>query len=161
MAYVNAATEPPSQQASPAPVSDIAEPLPRGGYAERMSAVGNLEVSVLSKDFSASGPNTKAVDPSYSNLTVTHGPTGFIEWRVNLPMDGAWYLRGEMTAAGSRPCSLSIDGVRQNQRILAEVTGSWQSDRLQEFTYGPYICKAGEHVFRIDFTAYMPHLKVL
>lgn len=159
MACISGATGSPAVHAVPEPQSDIAEPLPSRGYSELSSPVGASGVSVLAKDFSASGPNTKAEDPSYSNLTVTHGPTGFIEWRVNLPASGAWYLRAEMTAADARPCSLSINGVRQSERILAEVTGSWLSDRLRELTYGPYMCQAGGNVFRLDFATFMPHLK--
>lgn len=120
----------------------------------------DLGVSVLSKCLVASGPTTQAVDATYSNLTVTYGSTGFIEWKVRLPTGGPWYLHARMTAEDRRPCSLSINGVRQNQPILAEVTGSWHSDRLKDFTYGPYEFRAGENVFRIDFAAYMPHLQM-
>lgn len=120
----------------------------------------SLEVSVLSKALVTSGPTTQAVDATYSNLTVTYGSTGFIEWKVSLPTGGPWYLHARMTAEDRRPCSLSINGARQNQPILAEVTGGWYSDRLQDFRYGPYEFRAGENVFRIDFAAYMPHLQM-
>jgi hypothetical protein len=116
-------------------------------------------LTVLAKDFSASGSNTLKEEPYYSNLTVTSGETGYIEWRIELPAAGKYQLHALMTAAQSRPCVLSINAAEQDSPILGEVTGGWNSDTLQTFVYGPYAFKQGENLLRIDFTHYQPHLK--
>jgi len=118
-----------------------------------------IVVSVQAKDFVAAGSGTKAADPAYSNLTVTHGQSGHVEWKVDLPKAGQYRLLALMTAHEARPCALSINGEPQAGPILGEVTGSWHSDTLQWFAYGPYAFKQGENRFRIDFTDYQPHLK--
>ncbi len=123
--------------------------------------LNQIEASVLSKDVSARGNNTKPVDDQYSGLTVTHGDTGYVEWTVELSETGQWYLHAHMTAAASRPCLLSINHEKQSKPILGEVTGSWFSSNLQWFTYGPYRFEKGPNVIRIDFTTYMPHLQAL
>ena len=115
--------------------------------------------SILTKDFSASGPNSIREAPSWSNLTVTSGPTGYIEWRIKFPSAGKYQLHAQMSAADSRPCILSINGLAQAAPILGETTGSWHSDTLQWFVYGPYEFNEGENLLRIDFKQYQPHLK--
>jgi hypothetical protein len=116
-------------------------------------------LTVLAKDFSASGSNTLKESPYYSNLTVTSGETGYIEWRIEFPVAGKYQLHALMTAAQSRPCVLSINAIAQDSPIFGEVTGGWNSDTLQTFVYGPYDFKQGENLLRIDFTQYQPHLK--
>lgn len=83
---------------------------PNGSTRKRIviAACGELpraapQISILSKDFVASGPGSTAEDSTYSNLTVTYGSTGYIEWRVNLPSGGSWYLNALMTSVDSRP----------------------------------------------------------
>lgn len=118
-----------------------------------------FEVSVLSKNFTASKPGTKREAPEYSNLTVTFGENGEVEWQVHLPHAGMWQLHAYMTAASSRPCNLIINGMQQDHPILTEVTGGWHSDQLKWFSYGPYEFKQGNNTFRIQFPHYMPHLQ--
>lgn len=113
----------------------------------------DIMVSVPARDFIASGPGTVGADPNYSNLQVTHAAVGFVEWSVQLPSAGKWRLHVLMTAVEKRPCTLTINGVKQPRPILDEITGGWQSDKLQWFLYGPYDFKQGDNQLRIDFTS--------
>jgi carbonic anhydrase len=120
----------------------------------------NIFVSVQSKDFITGTPNTVGSNPQFSNLTVSsQTPTGRIEWKVNLPHDGKYYLHARLTSMHRRPCTLSINGVNQTGTILGENTGSWQSITLRWFVYGPYEFKEGDNHFAIAFTNGHPHLE--
>lgn len=113
----------------------------------------DIMVSVSARSFIASGPETVGADPNYSNLQVTHAAVGFVEWSVPLPAAGKWRLHALMAAVEKRPCTLTINGVKQSLPILDEITGGSQSDKLQWFLYGPYDFKQGDNQLRIDFTS--------
>ena len=120
----------------------------------------NIFVSVASKDFISGTPNTVGANPQFSNLTVSsQTPTGRVEWKVNLPHAGKYYLHARLTSTQRRPCTLSVNGVNQSAPILGENTGSWQSNTLRWFVYGPYEFKEGENRFAIAFTNGHPHLE--
>lgn len=124
----------------------------------RPSLTGSF-VNIPAKSLTACGKGTIKADPNYSDLTITHDLTGFIEWTVSLPRAGKWYLHCLMTAVDKRPVTLTINGVKQDGTILGETTGGWYSDKLRWFVYGPYDFKPGDNVFRIDFTKAHPCLK--
>ncbi|MEZ4300866.1 MAG: LamG-like jellyroll fold domain-containing protein [Polyangiaceae bacterium] len=122
----------------------------------------DIVITVPSKDFTASGPGTLKEDPDHSDLTVTPGEgAGYIEWKVTLPVAGKWRLRARMTTAEPRPCSLTLNGAKQAEPILGEVTGSFYAEKLGWFAYGPYDLDAGENLVRLDFEAGHPHLEAL
>ncbi|HRI63168.1 MAG TPA: hypothetical protein PK156_02995 [Polyangium sp.] len=120
-------------------------------------------ISVLAKDFTAAADGSIRESSDFSNLTL--GPAdkqaGFFEWKVNLPRAGTWRLRVLMTSATERPMTLTINGVRQTDTILNEVTGSWRADKLTWFVYGPYDFKKDENIVRLDYATGSPHLKEL
>ncbi len=120
-----------------------------------------LVVAMLARYDSGAHRRTIRADGSWANLTVSHDAAGFIEWRVSLPRGGRWYLHAHMTAAASRPCTLSINGAPQSGLILGEITTSWHSDKLSWLRYGPYEFQRGENIVRIDFSTYQPHLREL
>jgi cyanobactin cluster PatC/TenC/TruC protein len=119
----------------------------------------NIVVSVSARELVASGPGTVGADPSHSNLQTTAGATGYVEWNVSLPRAGRWRLHAQMTAAVPRPCALTINGVKQAEAVLGEITGGWQINRLRWFVYGPYDFNQGENRLRVDFTGGQPHLR--
>lgn len=120
-------------------------------------------ISVLTKDFTAATDGAVRESSDFSNLTLGPAdiPTGFFEWKVNLPRAGTWRLRVLMTAATERPMALAINGKQYPTPILKEVTGSWRADKLTWFIYGPYEFKKDENIVRLDYAGGSPHLKEL
>lgn len=117
----------------------------------------DIMVSVLAKDYGASGKAAKREDPKYSNLTT--GTPGYLEWTVTLPWSGKWRLHTQHAAADGRPCTLVVNGVKQDEPIFGEQTGGWQADSLAWFVHGPYDFQKGENVLRIEVPAALPCLK--
>ena len=116
-------------------------------------------VRVASKDYSSAGPGILGAAPDFPGLTVVFQAAKFIEWKVQLPQAGLWYLHAEMTAGNPRPCSLRINGELQAGAILDGTTGGWQVSTLKWFQFGPYAFHKGENMFRIEFPGPIPHLK--
>jgi hypothetical protein len=120
-------------------------------------------ISVLTKDFTAATEGSIRESSEFSNLTLgpPAKPTGFFEWKVNVPRAGTWRVRVLMTSAAERPCSLVINGTSQAAPILGEVTGSWRADKLTWFVYGPYEFQKDENTIRLEYANGVPHLKEL
>jgi uncharacterized protein (DUF697 family)/uncharacterized coiled-coil protein SlyX len=123
--------------------------------------MSDILVRLPTKDFSAASKETHGAHPDWSSLTCTGAVSGFIEWKASLPRAGKWRLHFLMTAQDRRPCSLTINGVKQSGNILEETTGSWHAPTLAWTAYGPYDFKEGENLVRIDFGSFQPHLKEL
>jgi carbonic anhydrase len=119
----------------------------------------DLLCSIPNKDTNTHSPGVIPGHAGWSNLAVTSGPDGYIEWRVNFPNAGKYRLRALMTALDSSPCLLKINGVAQDTPILGETTGSLHSDKLHWFAYGPFEFKPGENLLRIEFKKCLPHVK--
>lgn len=116
-------------------------------------------VRVASKDYSSAGPGILGAAPDFPGLTVVFQAAKFIEWKVQLPQAGLWYLHAEMTAGNPRPCSLRINGELQAGAILDGTTGGWQVSTLKWFQFGPYAFHEGENIIRIEFPGPIPHLR--
>jgi hypothetical protein len=71
---------------------------------------------------------------------------------------GSYYLYGLFTAATSRPCELSIDGVPSGL-ILKETTGSWNRAAVQWVKYGPYELTRGDHMLLVKSMGYLPNIR--
>ncbi len=128
-------------------------------FAFSESMIGIAPVTAMAKALKGSNSQAMGQSNDYSNLTGSNDRTTFFEWNASIPRAGKYYLHALMTAQESRPCSLSINGAKQDKPILGEVTGGWYSDKLKWFTYGPYDLKQGDNLIRIDGTSWLPHLR--
>ncbi len=130
------------------------------GFSESMLGVANA--TVWAADLVAPRDIVTIGDGTYSNLIYTSkAKPSYIEWKVNLPEAGQYTLHALLTAAESRPGTLTLNGVKQTGEILGQNTGSWYSDKLTWVQHGPYEFKQGENVLRVDFANYHAHLREL
>lgn len=130
------------------------------GFSESMLGVANA--TVWAADLVAPRDIVTIGDGTYSNLIYTSkAKPSYIEWKVNLPEAGQYTLHALLTAAESRPGTLTLNGEKQSGEILGQNTGSWYSDKLTWVQHGPYEFKQGENVLRVDFANYHAHLREL
>jgi hypothetical protein len=67
---------------------------------------------------------------------------GFAVW--NLDQGGTYWIFYQMTAEDARPLFISInDDMVVEEGICNDATGSWESDALQRFHYGPFTLDEG------------------
>lgn len=79
---------------------------------------------------------------------------GFAAW--SLPESGSYFVFCQMTAEEARPLSLSINDEIVSDSICEGVTGSWESDDLKWFKYGPFELEGS---LKVHTEEYWPHVK--
>ena len=91
-----------------------------------------------------------------------NGGGGYVSWK--LERGGTYYIFCQMTAADARPLFLWTVVSKDNDEsrliskdIAAGVTGSWASDALQWFHYGPFELQ-GDSI-KVDTDGFWPHVK--
>ena len=78
------------------------------------------------------------------------GIPGTSSWDFKLNNSGSYYFHAYYAADESRPAIISINKKEQG-KILAEVTGGWNTQQLKWFTYGPYKFKKGKNTISLKF----------
>eukprot|EP00978_Attheya_sp_CCMP212_P017239 scaffold45844_cov49-Attheya_sp.AAC.1 len=83
------------------------------------------------------------------------GTGGFAVW--NIAQNDTYWILCQMTAQDPRPLRLSTNGRVISTAICSGVTGSWQSEALQWFHYGPFQLEAG--LLKVYTDGFWPHVK--
>lgn len=78
------------------------------------------------------------------------GIPGTSSWDFKLNKSGSYYFHAYYAADESRPAIISVNKKEQG-KILAEVTGGWNTQQLKWFTYGPYKFKKGKNTISLKF----------
>lgn len=122
----------------------------RGGMAE--------DVVIPARAHSAKSAQVVPVEKEYSGLAVCHGQNGMQQWKFNLAAAGSCYIHAYYTAAGVRPLTLSINGIKQDGTYFAKNTGSWGKDGLAWESIGPFEFTQGDNTIQVNTAGNMPHL---
>lgn len=118
---------------------------------------GVLVLSLMNMERSAASIFTQAADVFGFN-----GTGGYAAW--TLPLCGTYYIFCQMTAADPRPLSLwTASGDEDSTDLISSgviakgVTGSWESDAVHWFHYGPWDLQGESLTFSSDW--FWPHVR--
>jgi hypothetical protein len=114
-------------------------------------------LNLVNMDRSAASIFTQAADVFGFN-----GTGGYAAWK--LPECGTYYIFCQLTAADPRPLSLwTASGDDDSNDLIScgvigkDVTGSWESDAVQWFHYGPWDLQGESLKFSSD--SFWPHVR--
>lgn len=95
-------------------------------------------------------------------VLVNRGETpNFVEYDVEVARAGWYQLEVRYAAAGSRPCTLTINGTVRETNLAGGVTGGWQPDSQKWEVVGFFELRAGQNLIRLEQPQFFPHIDKL
>ncbi|TWU39774.1 HzsA-related protein [Novipirellula artificiosorum] len=98
------------------------------------------------------------IEERWDGLVVCHGKNGMLQWTVDAPASGDYYLHFLYASGERRPVQLSLNSKEHPKPILKQDTGGFLATDLQWETQGPYRLTTGANTVRLQANGSFPHM---
>ena len=121
----------------------------------------SAQILISAKEMESYSEGVVPADPAWSDLSVLHGQTGYMQWGFELEESGSYSIHFLYASGVSRPVELRINEKSFDELILQAPTGGFHTPDLKWNTVGPIPLTAGKHSVRLTANQFMPHLRGL